>query len=170
MDHPITFAWDGEVMKPLPRFARECDKRFVVGETYPLEVREERSSATHRHYFAAVHDSWLNLPERLAREYPTSERLRKHALIRTGYCDTSDYVASSEAEARRLAAFLEPIDTYAIVEVRGPVVRRHVAKSQSIRTMDKATFQASKTAVLDYLADLVGVTAAELTAQAGQAA
>jgi hypothetical protein len=170
MDHPLTFNWDGEAMVPLPRFARECGRCFVPGECYPLEVREGRSSATHRHFFAAVHDAWLNLPEAIAAEYPTSEHLRKRALIATGHCDTRDHVCASVMEARALAAFIRPIDTYALVECSGPVVRIHIAKSQSTRAMNKATFQASKTAVLDYIADLVGITAAELTANAGRAA
>lgn len=170
MDYPITMQWDGEVMRPLPRFARECDRRYVVGETYPLEVHEERSSNTHRHYFAALNDAWSNLPEAVAPQFATVEHLRKWALIKSGFCDTRDHVCGTDAEARRLAAFIEPIDSYAVVEVRGPVVRIHTAKSQSVRSMDKATFQASKQAVLDVVANLVGVTPGELAAQAGQAA
>jgi hypothetical protein len=57
-----------------------------------------------------------------------------------------------------------------VVEVRGRVVRIHKAKSQSVRAMDKATFQDSKQKVLDVVANLIGVPAGELAAQAGQAA
>lgn len=170
MDAPITMQWDGEVMRPLPRFARECDRRYIVGETYPLEVHEERSSNTHRHYFAALNDAWSNLPEEIAPQFPTVEHLRKWALIKARLCDTRDHVCQSDDEARAVAAFVEPIDSYAVIEVRGPVVRIHRAKSQSVRSMDKATFQASKQAVLDVIAGLVGVPAAELAANAGAAA
>jgi hypothetical protein len=170
MNSPLTFTWDGEVMRPLPRFARECDRRYVVGETYPLEVHEQRSSVTHRHYFAALNDAFNNLPEAITPQFKSVEHLRKWCLIKANYCDTRDHVCASEDEARRLVAFVEPIDTYAVVECRGRVVRIHTAKSQSVRSMDKATFQASKVAVLDIVAGLVGVTAGELGAQAGQAA
>jgi hypothetical protein len=170
MDYPITMQWDGEVMRPLARFGKECDRRYVVGETYPLEVHESRSSNTHRHYFAALNDAWANLPEAVAPQFPSVEHLRKWALIKAGICDTRDHVCGSDAEARALASFIEPIDSYAVVEVRGPVVRIHTAKSQSVRSMDKATFQDSKQKVLDAVANLIGVPVSELSAQAGQAA
>lgn len=170
MDTPITFAWDGEAMTPLPRFVRECERRFEVGKPYPLEVREARSSNTHRHYFAAISDVWSNLPDEIAQQFPTAEHLRKWALIKANYCDTRDHVCTSNAEARKLAAFIGPIDSYAIIEVRGPVIRLHTAKSQSVRSMDRRTFQESKQAVLEIISHLVGLTASDLSANAGQAA
>lgn len=170
MDAPITFSWDGEVMRPLPRFTKACDKQFVVGETYPLEVREERSSNSHRHYFAAMHDAWLNLPNEISEQFPTSEHLRRWALIKGGFCETTDHACSSNEEARKLAAFIAPIDTYAVVEVRGDIVRLHRAKSQSVRSMDKATFQQSKQTVLEIVSELIGTSAAELGTNAGAAA
>ena len=53
--YPVNFRWDGEAMVPLnPRLA---DRYYVVGETYRLEPREERSPNSHNHYFAAVHEA-----------------------------------------------------------------------------------------------------------------
>ena len=35
---PLRYQWDGEAMRPATRYwAREADKRFVVGETYTLD-------------------------------------------------------------------------------------------------------------------------------------
>jgi len=52
--------------------------------------------------------------------------------------------------------------------VRGHVVVMREAKSQSRRSMDKAEFQASKTAIMEHIAGLLGVTTQELEA-AGRA-
>src|SRR5690349_2757067 len=103
---PLPMQWDGEVMRPTRGFARLADKAYVVGEVYTLvEADASRSQASHRHYFAAVYDAWLNLPELDAERFPTVEHLRKYALIRAGYCDTREIVCSSKAEAVRLGAF-----------------------------------------------------------------
>jgi hypothetical protein len=98
---------------------------------HPHRGRSERSSASHRHYFAAVYDAWLNLPEIDAERFPTADHLRKYALIRAGYCDTRELVCASKAEAVRVGAFMKPMDPYALVAISGAVVRVYTAKSQA---------------------------------------
>jgi hypothetical protein len=156
-------------MVPRRGFARQCDAQFVVGETYRMEVVEERSAATHRHFFAAVNEAWQNLPENLAEAYPSPEHLRKRALIKAGFADSHQIVASSKAEALRIAAFIRPLDEYAVVTVSGSVVTRFTAQSQSVKAMGKERFQASKDAVLGLVAALIGVTPDDLVKQ-GEAA
>lgn len=158
---PIAFEWtDDGVMRPLhPKLA---DKEYVVGERYTLAPYEQRSTASHNHEFAWLHEAWLNLPEYLAERFATSEHLRKFALIKAGYCDSQSHACSSKAEALRLAAFLGPIDAFSIVTVDGPVVNRFTAKSQSRRAMGAKTFQESKTAIMDVIADMIGVDADQL--------
>ncbi|MCZ4089302.1 hypothetical protein [Sinorhizobium psoraleae] len=56
----------------------------------------------------------------------------------------------------RLAAFIRPIDAFSVVDVKEATVT-FVAKSQSMRAMGKEEFSASKSAVLDFLDDLIGV-------------
>ena len=162
MNAPISFHWDGESMVPLKRFQRLCDKQFVVGEVYPLAVNEERSRATHNHYFASLHDAWLNLPEAVASDFPTEDHLRKYALIKAGFCDKREAVFSSVDDALHAAAIVKPADEYAIVEVSGQILRVYTAKSQSMRAMGKADFQASKEAVLEVVSGMVGVSPEEL--------
>src|SRR3990167_2600442 len=114
MNDPVHFTWDGDAMLPLWRFKKLCDKEFVVGQSYPLTVQEERSANSHRHYFASVASAWRNLPEDVAEQYPTSEHLRKWALIKCGYADQRSIPLASKAEALRVAAFIKPMDDYAI--------------------------------------------------------
>lgn len=166
----ILYRWQGDAMEPLPRFREECDREFVVGQIYRLDVYEERSHKSHAHYFACIADGWQNLPENLAADFPTPECLRKHALIRSGYADKRTFVASSKAEALRIAAFIRPLDEYSIVTVDGAMVTEYRAQSQSQRAMGAKTFQASKDAVLNYIAGLIGTTPATLAANAGRAA
>jgi hypothetical protein len=158
MTQPIIFQWDGEVMKPLTRFHNICNAEFTIGEMYRMETIEERSIVSHRHYFAALHSLWLNMPERASHQFPSEEHLRKHCLIMTGFRDERSFVASSKAEALRLAAFIRPVDEYAVVSVHEATVLVWTAQSQSMKAMGKKRFQDSKQAVLDFAADLVGVT------------
>lgn len=166
--YPLDFLWDGDAMKPeRPGMA---DKQYVVGEVYRLVPIEDRSGNSHRHYFACVNESWKNLPEVIAQRYPTPDHLRKWALIKAGYCDARSIVAVSEAEARRLAAFIEPMDDFAVVTVCVAVITVYTAKSQSMHAMGKIEFQQSKDKVLDVLAHMIGISTAELQKNAGAAA
>jgi hypothetical protein len=166
----LPFTWDGECFAPLPAFARRADKMFVIGETYMMAEHQERSAATHAHYFAVIREAWLNLPEEQADRFVSPEALRKFCLIKAGYADNRQIVASSRAEAIRLAAFIRPMDEYALVSVEGSVVNVFSAQSQSQRAMGKQRFQASKEAVLDVLASMVGVKTEQLEREAGRAA
>jgi hypothetical protein len=155
-------------MRPIRGFARVADREYVVGEAYTLVETQDRSQASHRHYFASVYEAWLNLPDELAERFPSSEHLRKYALIRAGYRDERTITCASRAEALRLAAFIKPMDEYAVVAVSEAVVRVYTAKSQSTRAMGRKVFQESKDAVLGALADMIGVTPKELAVVGGR--
>jgi len=159
---PLPFTWNGEAMVIRPGFQKRADEAFCIGEGYTLAVVEDRSAASHRHYFAAVNEAWANLPEHLAERWPSAEHLRKAALIRTGYRDERSFACSSRAEAIRMAAFLKPIDDFAMVALSGTTVLVLTAKSQSVRAMGKAVFQESKDAVLNALAEMIGTDAEAL--------
>ena len=164
---PLPFVWDGEAMRLLPAFAAAAAARFCAGEVVALAEAELRSSPSHRHYFACVREAWVNLPEGLAERFASEEHLRKYALIKAGYRDERSIVCASKAEARRIAAFIRPIDDYAIITLSEQVVTQFTAKSQSAAAMSKAEFQASKDAVLGLLAEMIGVDPPAL-AQASQ--
>ena len=170
MNAPIPFTWDGESMIPAKRFARICDRAFVIGQEYPMIVHEERSAASHSHYFACLAECWRNLPDAIAEGFPTVEHLRKKALIKCGYADERSIVAASKAEALRVAAFVRPMDEYAVVLVSECVVKVFTAQSQSMRAMGRKVFQKSKDDVLAYAASLIGVTPATVANEAGKAA
>ena len=161
-DHipPLAYTWDGESL--VPRVPRLADKHLVVGETYMMVPHEERSDKTHKHEFAWLREAWLNLPEDLAVEYPTPEHLRKRALIEAGYYHETIVDAGSKVAALRIATFTRTIDDFALVFVREQFVIRRVAKSQSRRAMKKAEFQASKTAIMEVISNMIGVKPEEL--------
>lgn len=165
---PLTFTWDGESM--VPRHARLADKQFVVGQSYLLEEHQERSTRSHAHYFACIAEAHSNLPEDLAERFPTSEHLRKYVLIQCGYRDERSIVCLSKAEAQRVAGFMRPMDCYAVVTVSEAVVRVYTAQSQSVKAMGAKQFQESKTRVLDFLSDKIGVSTQSLEQNAGRAA
>lgn len=160
-DRPIIFEWDGEAMHPVRSFARLADEQFVIGQQYRLVSEAKRSQRSEAHYFAAIEDAWANLPERWAGRFPTAEHLRKWALIKAGYRDERSIVAASKAEAQRVAAFVKPMDEFAVVTVVETEVRVYTAKSQSRKAMGGPVFQKSKQDVLDVLAEMVGVRATD---------
>ncbi len=168
MPVPMFFQWTGAAMQPLGRFARLAAESFTAGEQYRMEAVEARSWITHAHQFAWLHDAWLNLPEICAVEpwAQSSEHLRKYALIQTGHCNTQTWVCPSKAEAARWAANMRPEDEYSVVIAQGTEVIRYTAKSQSRKSMGAKEFQASKSAILDFIAGLLKVAPAELEGSA----
>lgn len=165
---PMMFIYDGEAM--VPKVPRLADKHFVVGEQYPLAVQEERSRASHNHFFASVQEAFDNLPEDIAGDFASPDHLRRWALIKAGFRDERSIVADSKAEAIRLSAFIKPMDPFAVVMVRDSVVTVYTAKSQSARAMPKGEFAKSKEAVLAVISKLIGTDVTELSDNAGKAA
>ncbi|HYA07739.1 MAG TPA: hypothetical protein VEF90_17765 [Xanthobacteraceae bacterium] len=165
---PMNFQWSGEVM--VPAYPRLADRHFVVGENYRLAPPQERSKKSHDHFFAALDKAWENLPEGLALEFPSAEDLRARALIACGYANSRQFVASSKAEAVRLAAFIRHGREYSVVAVNGCAVTEFTAQSQSLKAMGPKEFQKSKQAVLEYVAAMVGVSVEELARNSKEAA
>jgi len=168
---PLRMFWDGNVMRPISGWLSICQDRLTTGEHYMVSAQAERSHRSHNHYFASLKEAWVNLPEGMADQFPTPTHLRKFALIKTGYHDRETYVMTSPGDALRLAAALRrQRDDFAIVTVTGCAVTRYVAKSQNQVEMGAKEFQASKQAVIEYLATLIDVSADQLKAEAGQSA
>jgi hypothetical protein len=167
---PIFGVWNGSEFEPLKRFHNYCAAQFVIGQRYVLDVLEERSAVSHSHYFACLTDAWKNFPDDLVERFPSVEHLRKYALIKEGFCDERSIVCASKAEAMRVAAFIKPMDDFALVTASESVVRVFTAKSQKYRAMGKEDFAKSKESVLAYVAGLIDVTPAQLEKNAMEAA
>lgn len=147
--------WRDGAFVPEGRTAMFCDQEFGEGEVVTFERHEERSVNSHNHYFACINEAWNNLPEADER-FPNPEALRKWALIRSGYCTEASVVCDSPEQAHTVAAFMGYSEGVIIV-VRDNIVKRYVAKSQSLKAMNKEEFQRSKSDVLDTIAELIAV-------------
>jgi hypothetical protein len=168
---PFVCRWrDDKVLEPVGRSRHECDAQFIVGKIYRLDNIEDRSAKSHSYYFACLAEAWRNLPEDQSERFPTPDHLRKFSLIKQGFRDERSIVCGSNALALRIAAFVRPMDEFAVVTVANSVVRVWTAKSQSLSAMGKVDFEASKNAVLGYVATLIGTSADELAKNAGAAA
>lgn len=168
MTRPVHFFWDGESMTPATQYqAKLADAEYVVGESYTLTVQEDRSMASHNHQFAWLKQAWLSLPEHLqAAPFAQSrDHLRKYALIRTGFCDIRTVTCGSNAAAQRVALMARDLDHFCVADIAGSTVTVMTAHSQSTRAMGKQRFQESKTAILEFIADLIGVTPENLQQQ-----
>ena len=157
MTGPIPFIWTGEAFAPeTPRAHRAASSRFGVGEVVPLDVAHPRSKVSHDHFFALVAEAHGTLPEHLAERFPTPDSLRHYALCMAGYCDVETFIASSRAEALRLAGFVRKGEV--IVTVEGATVTRLTPHSQSMKAMGGKVFQESKAACLEIIAGLLETT------------
>ena len=165
----LRFIWrDGVLVPDGLRVASYCDEAFGEGEVVTMERHEERSTASHNHYFASITTAWENLPEGDER-FPTPEALRHWALIRAGYCTENSIVCDTADQAQLVASFMGNSEGTIIV-VRGNVVKKYTAKSQSVKAMNKDEFQRSKVDVLDTIAELIAVKRKRLEDNAGRAA
>lgn len=161
----LTYSGDGIFIADRRSLA-VCLEHFGQGEVITMAVVEERSEVSHRQEFAWLREAWQSLPDALAAEYPSAEHLRKRALIRTGWCTVQDYPCGTQTEAKRWAAFLRrELDEYTIIEPSASVVRVYRARSQARGKMKAAEFQASKTAILEWVAALLEVDPQVLSSQ-----
>lgn len=167
---PYVVRYTGEGFTLLGRSRQVCDAELVIGQIYRLSLIEERSEAVHNHQFAWLTEAWRNLPEDLADMYPSPEFLRKRALIQAGFFNETVIDVGNRAGAMRVAAAWRSKDDFAFVAVRGVVVVVREAKSQSRGKMDRKEFQASKTAIMEIIAEMIGVTPGELEQNTGRAA
>lgn len=161
MTSPMLFRYcgEGEFQPASEYWGSKADASYVVGEVYKLAPFEDRSQASHNHEFAVIADMWASLPDRFKHEpwAQSPEHLRKYALIMCRYCDTQTYACGSNAEAQRWAKNMRPFDEYSVITIEGTTIYRFVAQSQSKRAMGAKRFQESKTAIIEYLEDLLGV-------------
>jgi hypothetical protein len=169
MTRPVNVIWTGHAFEPCgDHHLRIAAADYEDSRLYRLAPVEDRSDVTHNHQFAWIGEAWNSLPERYAGEAwaATPETLRKYALIRTGYCSTEIFTCGSKAEAQRWAANLRGLrDEFAIIIPKESTVQVFTAKSQKKRAMGAKEFQESKQAILDFIADLIGVEPATLNAQ-----
>lgn len=154
-DNIYRFKWDGTAMVPLFGAGQ-----FAAGEIYnfvQINDRQARSRETHNQFFAQIEEGWHNLPELYQERLPTPEHLRKWCLIAAGFYNTREQVWPTPEIARQVAAFIQPSDDFAVVRVEGNIVTVLTAKSQRELMMDKTEFQASKQAVFDVIARILGI-------------
>lgn len=157
-ENPFALRFDGTNLVPSNRLVgKRMREHFEVGRIYKITEEKERWPDTHRHFFATVRDAWLTLPEDVMARYPSPEALRKKMLIQCGYCDERAVVCGSPEDAKRVAAFIAPMDDFAVVLATANVVQVFTAKSQALKAMDNRQWLDSKNAVLESIDDLLGL-------------
>jgi len=163
---PVAFKWVADAMVPL---RPEAAKAYEPGRVYWLEEVSERSWVSHSHQFAWLAEAWLQLPEDLAPLYPSPEHLRKRALIQAGFYDETAIPITDIKTAKTLIRYLHANDEFASVFLRDSTVFVRRAKSQRVHgpgAMSKAEFERSKNAILNVVAEMIGVSPEDLKAAA----
>ena len=169
----VLLRWEGDEFKPVNHAVqRTCDKQYVVGQIYRMDEVSERSEESHRQEFAYIDEAFLTMPEHLSDQFSSATALRKKALIDCGFYHETIIDAGTPQAALEVSAFIRKRDEFAYVVVRDHIVVMREAKSQKKRgpdRMNKAEFQKSKQAILEYIAALLDVTPEALLANAKEA-
>lgn len=165
---PVMFTWSDEgTMVPLARFKGMCDRQYIVGEEYALAPYESISTRDRGHFHAAVASAWKNLPEDIAPRFPSSEHLRKWALVQVGCCTENHIICDSPEEAKTTAALVRTFDEYAIITVSKKIVNIWRAKSTAnANGMQAKEYNEAKWQVIDLLAGMINVPRAKLSKEA----
>ena len=158
----FTYQWEGGVLRPLTVFVEQAAKQFAEGACYQLALVDERSQAAHNHYFGLIKEAFDTLPEHWGDRFANEDHLRQWCLIKRGFRKESIVVATSLKQAGSIAALASTLNNYAVVQVRENIVTVYVARTQKLLRnhpdgMDKHDFQASKQAVLEECAHMLGV-------------
>ncbi|MHB8272022.1 hypothetical protein [Bradyrhizobium sp.] len=135
-----------------------------------MEVIADRSMEFHKAYFAQIHEAFKNLDEQYDGKFPDSEYLRKWALVECGYYTESTFAMDTPKDARALGIAIRKRDRYAIITIKGSVVKVFDPLSQSVPHMDAVAFKESAQAVLDLISGMARTTPAELKKNAGRSA
>jgi hypothetical protein len=176
---PVVFEWrevevsdpkTGEVSKtfamvPLERFLPTAKRQFQTEQKYRpgdwIVGEDVRSTAQHKRYFAALREAFDQLPETIARRWPTSEHFRHWLLIEANWKDEKEINCEDETHAKRLATFVRTETPFARITVatnprtgKKTIVVIERAMSQDYSAMDKETFKRSSDDVLDLAATL----------------
>lgn len=155
--------WDDErdVFVPARKFIGQLKKLYADGKAIWLEQIQFRSMDSHRHLFAELHERWESMPEYIRSRFIDEDHLRKYALIRTGWVRAMRHIPfTSREDAITGAVVAKLVDSYALVTIDENVVTIYVARSQKMsgfRSMNNSDFQKSKTDVLSFLDELLGI-------------
>lgn len=159
----LQYMGDGDFKAKSPKRA---DAEFVIGQVYSMEEWLDRSEQSHDHAFAWLGEAFKHLPEPYASQFPSVTHLRKRALIDAGFYNEFAVHVGSEKDALALAADFQSNDPYSVCVVRGRYVVRRTARSMKRSLMDKKDFQAAKQAILEIVAEMIGVPPDELQREA----
>ena len=118
---------------------------------------KEHSDPLRKMFFATIRDIWQTLPDHFAEIYPSSEHLRKAALIRAGWCETVTTACNDKQTALRVAALAKHLDRYAIARVEGSTVMVFTARSIARRACKKAELSKVVEDALRWARGLVGI-------------
>jgi hypothetical protein len=162
MSWAIKLLWTGEVLKP----AHPMREELKVGSVHRFVLDDERSIASHNHYFAALQIAYNNLPENTQARFQCFEHFRAWCLMKCGYAKQDLYPMDTEKDAKVLATAIGGRHPFAIITISGTTVQVLTPMSQSKSAMGHDLFQASKVAVLDLAASMIGISTDELKANA----
>lgn len=160
MMSPLQYMGEGQFQAPIGHASR-LDKALYIGQSLVWEHINQRSSESHKHYFAVIADAWGNLPEEMATALPSPEHLRKFSLVKCGYCTIVNIACATNADAVRACAQFLAMDTYSVCSINDRLVTVATATSQSMKAMGNKTFQESKNKVLDLISQMIGADATQ---------
>lgn len=133
------------------------DRKLIVGESYRIDIYNERSSAFHNKYFATIAEAWQHLPDPWDAILPSPTHLRKYALIKAGWCTVATYPLRSDADAIIAVSTAKMEDEYCLAVASGSVLTIYRAKSQRWTAQYAVEFYETAVRVFDVIGGIIGV-------------
>lgn len=158
----IRVRWTNGCFWPVGRSQIEKCQSLNEGEQLGITIERVRSGASHRQYFAELGELWQNLPEAVHGEpwAATSETMRKHALIMTGWVEQSLYTFEDPKIALAVCPHVQKAERalhgYAIVTVDDCNVVVNLPASQNMASMGRQAFERSKHNVITWCKETIG--------------
>lgn len=171
MTSPLACRYNGDGFDVLPRFRKQADEQYVVGQVYILDPIDEHQSGRDKAFHASFREIWKNLPENSPYAKLKCDDFRRFCLIKTDFYVETIVTMQTEKDAKSIVPVMQDCGEFCIVNVTDAVVTRWKAKSQKIRgPMDKEERKESYRAVLDFASALIKSTPEEVERNAGNSA
>lgn len=158
-------------MRPInPFFLQLANDRYEEGKRYYLNVPEEESNKERGFYFLAEKEYWMNLPEHIAHRFPSPKHLRAYCLIETGFYKERHTDCLTEDKAVELMLWMKKKDEYSRYQIDGSVVVEQTPMGMKKGEASPKEARKARSAVLELLSEITGITVVAMKKNAGQSA
>lgn len=175
---PAMFTWveittaEGELLHVMqPTVKAQVYDQYTLGGHYQLAVEQERNLPQQRALYAEFNEVYKQLPEHITTRFKNQNHFRYWCLVKCDYVTNyMQLIPKKETDIPRYISWATRLNDYVIAQEHNGVIDAWTAKSQKQNSMNAKEFVKSMEDIINFARSYIGVTAEELTANAGMAA